>query len=493
MNRLFTHFREHINQWLDQPALVNGVENFHLSYRDLADLIETFGTFLDDAQVRSGERITILSESSFQQTIIILACLCNGVIANPLNPALKKNQATEFLNHANPALVLTSQPSSLPDGVQGRRIFSIDEALAKQGHTEKPQRDPARGGLLIYTSGTTGTAKAVLLSTANIQANIDIAARIFGYTPGWTSACLLPLYHTFGLVSDILPLLLSGGKVVVLPPFEMRHAKLVVDGFHTHGVNSYSGPPVVFETFLALKCLLDTRLRFTIAGAAPLHELTRTEYEKCFGHPIIPCYGLTEATCFATISPPAAIRPGSAGKPAGIEISVRDDSRELPPNELGEIALRGLSVVGEYYRDEGRFSNAFTADGWFLTGDLGRIDDDGYIYITGRKKNMVIRGGEKVYLEDLDRCLMQHPVVADSASVGITESGKPDIAVSFVVPARLQERGRRASLVEHIRTHLGHTHVPDKIVFVEKIPRSSVGKVQRVELLSIYRDLNDSL
>jgi acyl-coenzyme A synthetase/AMP-(fatty) acid ligase len=273
----------------------------------------------------------------------------------------------------------------------------------------------------------------------------------------------------------------------------MHNTKAAVENFRSHSVNSYSGPPVVFEAFVALKCLTDTRLRFSIAGAAPLREATRVEYNECFGHPILPCYGLTEATCFATISPRTAIKPGSVGKPADIEVSVRlEGGRKAAVDETGEIALRGASVISNgYYRDGGRYAGAFTDDGWFLTGDLGRIDDEGYVYLTGRKKNMVIRGGEKVYLEDVDRSLMQHPEIRDSVSIVISESSKPDFAISFVACSQPSLK-LQAELVRHIHSQLGARHVPDRIVFVKSIPRSSTGKVKQVELRSQYEACKDN-
>jgi acyl-CoA synthetase (AMP-forming)/AMP-acid ligase II len=489
---LFSDLRGHSAGWRDRPALVDGVRNLQLTYFDLTKLIDAFGALLDRAGVSAGDRITIVSESSFQQALIVIACLCNDVIANPLNPALSENQATEFVAHANPSLILTDTLSRKREYSCGRTVLLIDEALAGQSQIRRHNRAVSKGGLLIYTSGTTGTAKAVLLATENIEANALMAASVFGYKPGWTSACLLPLYHTFGLISDVLPLLLTGGKTVLLPSFDMRHAKAAVDAFRTYAVNSYSGPPIVFEAFLALKCLFDTRLRFAIAGAAPLCEVTRIEYEKCFGHPILPCYGLTEATCFATISPPTAIKPNSVGKSANIEISVRaEHGRKAAISETGEIALRGPSVIRNgYYRDSGRYANAFTHDGWFLTGDLGRIDDEGYVYVTGRKKNMVIRGGEKVYLEDVDQSLARHPAVTDSVSIVISEREKPDVAVSFVVSTQPRS-GLREALVKHIHTNLGAKHIPDHIVFMETIPRSPTGKVKHMELRSLCEGLND--
>jgi long-chain acyl-CoA synthetase len=236
--------------------------------------------------------------------------------------------------------------------------------------------------------------------------------------------------------------------------------------------------------------LTDTHLQFAISGAAPLDEGVKADYETRFGHPIIPCYGLSESTCFATISPLDGVRPNSVGKAANIEICVLGEHSEvLAAGQTGEIAVRGPSVIRDgYYRDGQRYSSAFTQDGWLLTGDLGRMDEDGYVYVTGRKKNMVIRGGEKVYLEDLDRSLVQYPGVAHSASIVISARETWDRAISFIAPRESVVLTREA-VTAYVQKNLGRNHVPDDIVFTDKIPRTAIGKPNYVELKAFYQSL----
>jgi len=266
-----------------------------------------------------------------------------------------------------------------------------------------------------------------------------------------------------------------------------------VDSFKDYEVNSYSAAPIIFEAFTALDCLTDMHLQFAVSGAAPLDEGVKADYETRFGHPIVPCYGLSESTCFATISPLGAVRANSAGKAANIEICVLDEQGEvLAPGQTGEIALRGPAVISRgYYRDEERYACAFTPDGWLLTGDLGRMDKDGYVYLTGRKKNMVIRGGEKVYLEDLDRSLVQYPGIAHSASIVISARETWDRAISFISPRESVVLTREA-VADYVQKNLGRNHVPDEIVFTDKIPRTPVGKPDYVELKSFYQSLKSS-
>lgn len=389
---MFSDFNLHCRFWKQRLAIVEARSDLRLSYRDLAESISAFGTLLDQRGIEAGARITIVARSSFQTAIAVLACLGNGVVANPLKPDLPGNLVAEFINNAGSSLLLTDDLSLVPLPLRDpRRVLSVEESvfpLVWKTGIQKLSRPISEGGLLIYTAGTTGFAKGVLLSLSNIKANTETAAAAFGYKPGWISGCLLPLYHTFGLISDVLPVLLNGGTVIALPTFEMSHAKLTANFLKKYKIQSYSAAPGIFEAFTALNCLANTHLQFAVSGAAPLDECTKADYEARFGHPIIPCYSLSESTCFATISPPAAARANSAGKPANAEICVLDKNLlPLAPGQMGELALRGPSVIRNgYYRDHKNNASAYTHDGWLLTGDIGRIDADGYVYVTGRKK-----------------------------------------------------------------------------------------------------------
>jgi acyl-CoA synthetase (AMP-forming)/AMP-acid ligase II len=288
------------------------------------------------------------------------------------------------------------------------------------------------------------------------------------------------LHHTFAIVSDLLPVLCAGGRVVVVPGFHADDAGGLADAFDRHQVQSYSAVPIMLDALLALRVPLPPSLCFAISGAAPLAERTRARYLERHRHPIVPCYGLTESVCFATASPVGGGRPGSAGKAAGIEIRiVGEDLNPVRAGEPGEIALRGSSVVGSYAGRVG--ADPSFEDGWFLTGDMGRLDGDGYLFITGRRKNMLIRGGEKLYLEDLDRCLEEHPAVAEACAVPIPGLFGFERAVAFLVPEAAGQSGAAAdeAILAHVRDRLGPLGVPDAVRWTDRIPRSATGKPLR--------------
>lgn len=477
---------------------LQGQDDVFLSYDALLAGALRLRTLLDALHAPADAPVAILSARPLHQATAIIAGLAAGAIVNPLNPALPAAGLACALEHARPALLIVdalSTPSPAPHAgcvcVEWRELFcdsDVSSAVTGVSAADLIAR-PDQGGLLIYTSGTTGAPKGVLLQWAQLRANVETAITALGYRPGWISGSLLPRFHTFTLISDIFPALFLGGHAILADSFELPNAKSTVAAFKRHGVRSYSAAPIILEALCALRAWVAVpALRFAVAGAAPLKDKTCVAYRELFRHPIIPCYGLSETTCFATISPSDAIRAGSAGLPAGIDIAVFDErGRPLRKDKTGELAMRGPSVLRNgYFRDtEGRHAQAFAADGWFLSGDIGHLDADGYVYVTGRKKNMVIRGGEKIYLEDLDRCLAEQADLADCASIVDCRPESGDCALTFIVAREGAPMPSFERIAAHVRARLGPRHVPDQIYAVDAIPRTRTGKISCPDLLAL--------
>lgn len=435
-------------------------------------------------------RVTLLSERRLEQAATIAAGLMAGFVVCPINPGSTPDAVGRLVRHAQTTLFVSDAPVPAVSGTPGQAEARTETLLALGALDSGTALPPAKsGGLLVYTSGSTGVPKGVMLTERHIGANVSFAVRHFGYGPDWVAGSLLPLFHTFTVMSDLLPMLLCGGRVIITPGFTISRLKATARALADHEVRSYSGVPILFDTMMAMRFPLPASMRFAIAGAAPLGETTRTRYAETYGHPILPCYGLTETTCFATVSSPGAIRPSSVGRPAGIEIDiVDDDGRSLPANRTGEICFTGPSVLsGGYYADDGKHADTFRKPGWFRTGDVGRVDADGFVFITGRIKNMLIRGGEKVYLEDVDRCLEEHPSVGEACVVRVGARRHEDEAVAFVV-ARGGHGSTidKAALGEYVVAALGPFSRLDAIVVVAELPRSPSGKLQREVLLKAY-------
>lgn len=475
-------------------ALVSDEEG-QITYGQLAALAQR----LAPRESAARAAVALCTESRLAQAAVLAAGLMADCVVIPINPAATDEAKRRLVAHARPTVVLDD--AAAEDLLGAVRAGSAADGLA-------PGARPGRGGLLVYTSGSTGTPKGVLLSDANIGANVAFAVRHFGYDADWVTGSVLPLFHTFTVISDLLPMLVCGGRVVVTPGFTVPRLKAVARAFADHGVRSFSGVPILFDTMLATRFRLPASVRFAIAGAAPLGEDTQARYLAAYGHAILPCYGLTETTCFAAASSPGHVRPRAVGRAAGIEVEVVDDDGvPVPAGTNGEIAMRGPSVIaGSYFlgeestgdgavvpaRGAEAHAEAFRKPGWFLSGDIGQLDADGYLTITGRKKNMLIRGGEKVYLEDVDRCLEVCVGVAEACSVRIgAATGRTarheDEAVAFVVVGPAGEPiPDRLALVEHVIRVLGPYSRLDDVVFVDQIPRSPSGKALREVLSARY-------
>lgn len=467
-----------------RPAILAPAEGAALDYGQLVASSERLLELTGGA----GATVALCTESRLAQAALLSSGLMAGCIICPINPAATPEVKARLLGHAKPTLVIRDAALSTVAAPGAREVTPsalLDALPSRGGAGALGLPAEGRGGMLVHTSGSTGDPKGVLLRESHLGENVGFAVDHFGFDEHWVTGSVLPLFHTFTVISDLLPMLVCGGRVVVTPGFAVARLPASARALIEHEVRSYSGVPIVFDMMMAMRVPAPRSVQFAIAGGAPLAEATRTRYQATYGHPILPCYGLTETTCFATASRPDAVRPSAVGRAAGIEVDIVDDQgASLPVGSTGEIAHRGGAVIRDYHDDGGRNAHSFTGDGWFLSGDIGHLDADGFLFITGRKKNMLIRGGEKIYLEDVDRCLASHPDVLESCTVRVGAHRHEDRAVAFVVP-----RGGtldRAAVVDHVIGTLGMIARLDDVVVTTEIPRSATGKVLREVLVARY-------
>lgn len=465
------------------PALIDARSGHTLSHAELAVRLAQVGRALNAEGVLPGEVVALVSGNSLELAVTLLGIMSYGAIANPLNPTLVEPEVRSLLEHSGARLLLSDAASRYP-GIDASVVRRRPLSLGAQPGASVPASEPREtdGALLIYTSGTTGKPKGVLLSHRNLVVNARVASSSLDLQPGHRSLVILPLFHTFAFISDLCAVLFSGGCSVIEGVFDVTGLSELAHSAQRFAINSFSAVPLMFDLLVRFEVALRSpHLRFCVSGAAPLRPETMAAFQAHSGAPIVPAYGMTELTCFCTISPPAAIVPGSAGLPAGCEVRIVDEQGvELPTGAIGELIVRGPSVVeGGYFRDE-RPCYVDAAGTWLATGDLARRDEAGYVFIVGRKKNMMIRGGEKIYLEDLDRALVQLNGVADCASVGLS-GGDVDRIFTFVV-----SDGRRdlsvTDVMQFLRAAVGDAKLPDKISFVGDIPRTATNKVRLEQL-----------
>lgn len=464
---------------LEKEALVDSINNYRITYKMLYTGISNLSVLLESRGLAKGDVITIFCRERLNQAAYILCLLKLPYIISPLNPEYKEEEFDRILLHSSSRLIITDDPYILA-GKRGITAAADIESL----FSDEPAKDyqagqfEVAGNLLIYTSGTTGNPKGVCITAHNILKNTSEAIISFGYNSQSVSASILPLFHTFTLISDLIPIIRQGGTCILCPTFTALDAAVIQEALIRYKVQTFSAVPIIFQTMSAIYQDMPDSLRFAISGGAPLSEKVRLDYVAKMKHPIIPCYGLSETTCFATITPLEQIKNKSVGKPAGISIAIVDPDhpdKYLPMGEIGEIVMSGESVIASGYFRNNAGGKLYNTQHEFLTGDLGYLDDEGYLYITGRKKNMIIRGGKKIYLEDVDRCIEEILEVDQCVSISLIEPDRLDKSVSFIVL-----KGTANKMEEGIRTHLQYRlstqHMPDKMYFIAEIPRTKTGK-----------------
>lgn len=481
MKTLSYYLAQSLRTHKDKVFLVEPSTGETLTFDEFGSALGGVQRLLREQGVSAGDVVTLIAGNSIDLVVMLYGVMTYGAIAKPLNPQVTPVELQNLLFHSGSSLVCVDHRMSIP-GFTGKYL-DIDSYRQNRGQQFLPSLDQQdKPALLIYTSGTASQPKGVLLSHRNIVHNTVTAIEYFSLDHAHAKICILPLFHMFGLISDLSTMAFCGGMTVVLDTFDITKLSFIEEAIHQYSINSFSAVPLMFDMFVRMNCdLAGKSMKFCISGAAPLREGTAAEFFEKYHFPIIPAYGLTETTCFATISPPARIKAKSAGVPAAVRVKVaRADGQEAAPHEIGELLLAGESVMRQGYFKGSAGCFADRGNQWFKSGDLGYRDNDGYIYITGRKKNMIIRGGEKIYLEDVDTCLTGMSAIAESATIRFEEEGTEKIAV-FAVPREGIHLAPN-EVMAYIGQKLGILRVPDVVIFSARIPRTSTNKVKIREL-----------
>jgi malonyl-CoA/methylmalonyl-CoA synthetase len=340
---------------------------------------------------------------------------------------------------------------------------------------------------IVYTSGTTGRSKGAILSRANLASNAAALAEAWHFTDCDILLHALPLFHIHGLFAAINTVLASGSSLLLLPKFDAGQVLK-----HLPQSTVFMGVPTYYTRLLQLPGLnLDAtaRMRLFVSGSAPLLPETHREFLERTGHTILERYGMTE-TLMNTSNPYDGVRkPGSVGPPLpGIEIRVVGGNGCVEPEVTGGLEVRGPNVFCGYWQDPEKTRAEFTADGWFKTGDLGRFDRDGYVHIVGRAKDLVISGGYNVYPKEVETELDALSEVLESAVFGVPH---PDLGEAVTAAVVLQPAAAmtEADVIAAVRVRLARYKVPRRVLFVDELPRNTMGKVQKSLLRTAYSSL----
>ncbi len=333
---------------------------------------------------------------------------------------------------------------------------------------------------LLYTSGTTGRPKGVRLTHRNMVFDIQRSIETVDYSPDDVAVQMLPLFHTFALTATMGVPLATGSTCVAMKRFAPEP---VLDAFERYRCTFLVAIPSMYRVLVRAQRQKPRdvgALRCAVSGGEPLPAELRENFEKVFGIELLDGYGLTEAAPVVSLNPPGANRPGSVGKPLrGIEVRVADEEGNvLAPGNVGEIQVKGPNVMVGYHERPEETAATFAPGGWLRTGDMARIDDDGYIWITGRKKEMMIVGGENVFPAEIEDALLRHPAVADVGVIGVPDPRRGECPKAFIVLAEGEEASAE-EILRFARERLPTYKIPREVEFRSDLPKAPTGKVMR--------------
>ncbi len=461
-----------------------------VTYDSLRQQVFEMANALASAGIRRGDAVAIALPNGLPAIVSFLAASVAGTAA-PLNPAYPYEEFHFFLGDTNARVLLCPRVGAefVRTAAKDRniRVFSVEMNEAGNVHVidaptgtkaTEPKADDI--ALVLHTSGSTGRPKRVPLRHFNLAVSSANIANTYALTEEDTSLCVMPLFHIHGLIGSTMSTLLTGGTVVVPTKFNALSFWRTV---REHHVSWYSGVPTMHQVLMARtrhKPEEAASLRFIRSCSAPLSEELIQKIEEVFGVPFVEAYGMTEASHQMTSNPlpPRHRKAGSVGVGTGLRVRIMDkDGHSLENNQCGEIAIQGANVFRGYENNPEANAKAFV-NGWFRTGDQGYLDEDCYLHLTGRIKDIIIRGGENIAPHEVDEILLKHPAVAAAVTFGYAH---PTLGEEVAAAVVLHDRhgATESVLIKHCRESLAEFKCPKKIYLLDSIPTTATGKIRR--------------
>jgi malonyl-CoA/methylmalonyl-CoA synthetase len=474
------------------------------NYADLDKETARLAHFLTETVgVQKGERIAVQVEKTPQALFLYLACLRAGFIYLPLNTAYTETELAYFIDNAEPAVVVC-RSSSLSafkqiakhkavrhfytlDSAPEDNLLHLSESTPTQFETMPCDRDDV--AVILYTSGTTGRPKGAMITHGNLAANGLALKEIWGFTQNDVLLHALPIFHIHGLFVACHCVLLSGSKMLFIPKF---NADTVIQLLPRATV--LMGVPTFYTRLLdnpAFNAAVCNNMRLFISGSAPLLEQTFAEFQQRSGHTILERYGMTE-TGMNTSNPLQGERKGgTVGHPLpGVTARIVDDAgKAVGRNTVGNLQVKGANVFKGYWGMPDKTAEEFTPDGFFKTGDMATFDDDDYISIVGRGKDMVITGGFNVYPKEIELEIDELDGVIESAIIGVPHPDFGEAVTAVVTRDASNTDCTEENIIAALKPKLANYKIPKRILFVDELPRNTMGKVQKNLLRETYAKL----
>ena len=485
-------------------------EGLHYSWLDLERSTAMVANLLQSLDLPAGSRIAVQVEKSVEAMILYLATLRAGLVFLPLNTAYQSAEVAYFIGNAEPAVVVCSGAnfgwvSKLAFKAGTRHVFTLNDdrtgSLLDRAAVHSDQHTPVVRhaddlAAILYTSGTTGRSKGAMLTHGNMLSNARTLKQYWGWKKGDVLIHALPIFHVHGLFVAIHGALINGSKMIWMAKFDPRRAIAFM-----RQATVFMGVPTLYVRMLAepeLDQAAVKHMRLFIAGSAPLLLETFTEWQQRTGHTILERYGMSE-TAMLTSNPYAPDpryaqqserRGGTVGFPLpGVELRVCDDQdRVLSVGDIGGIQVKGPNVFKGYWRMPEKTAEEFTSDGFFKTGDVGKVDERGYVSIVGRSKDLIISGGYNVYPAEIEGYINDMKGVAESALVGVPHPDFGEVGVAVVI-AKTGAQLQPDAILAALKAQLANFKIPKRCFVVPELPRNTMGKVQKNLLREQYKGL----
>lgn len=472
------------------------------TYGDIERACGRMANLLVGLGLKPGDRVAAQVEKTPAAVVLYLAVLRAGMVFLPLNPAYRRQELDYFLNDAQPGLLVCrpqqrSLAEELAAGAGVPHVLELDDdgqgsliaaATPQQDGFATVAREHADLAAILYTSGTTGRSKGAMLSHGNLAHNATTLHAYWHFQPGDVLLHMLPIFHVHGLFVACHCILLNASAMIFEPRFDAgRAVRLLPEASVFMGVPTYYARLLLEAEFTRDTC---RNMRLFVCGSAPLPKETFDAFRRRSGHTILERYGMTEGGMFASNPYDGERRGGTVGLPLpGTSLRIVDAAgAAVKPGTVGQIQVKGENVFTGYWRLPEKTREEFTADAYFKTGDMGSLDGDGYVIISGRSKDLVITGGLNVYPKEIEELIDALPGVAESAVIGLPHADFGE-AVSAVVVAERNADGAALTedfIIEAIKGRLANFKVPKWVYLVDQLPRNALGKVQKNVLRQQY-------
>ena len=478
------------SQFGDRPAL--RLNDKTITYRQLDDRSARVATLLGSSGIRPGDRVGLMMPNVPEFAMAYYGILRAGAVVVPMNTLLKQREVAFYLRDAGARLLVAWD--GLVEAARGAAVAEADLVTVEPGafrtqlaaiypNAEVVQRAADDTAVILYTSGTTGTPKGAELTHFNLAANVEVTRSLLQVDEHDVIFGALPLFHSFGQTCGLNTAVRTGGCLTLLPRFDPSEALTMLA---RDNVTIFEGVPTMYAAMMNHPGAAQTDssgLRRCVSGAAALPLGVLKGFEQTFGCVILEGYGLSETSPVASFNPPERRTPGSIGIPVpGVEMAVvGEDSTPLPVGEVGEIVIRGHNVMKGYWNRPDATAAAIV-DGWFHTGDLAKVDADGYFFIVDRAKDMIIRGGYNVYPREIEEVLYEHPAVREAAVIGLADDYLGE-EVAAVISLRAGATATPDELVGYVKDRVAAYKYPRRLWIVDDdLPKGATGKILKRQI-----------